>query len=80
MTYVYLIVSGSHPKQRSIGITDDLKQRIHDHNAGRSPQTSKFIPWKLKTYLAFSEKQTAMEFERYLKFGSGNAFAYKRLW
>lgn len=80
MTYVYLIVSESHPKQRYVGITEDLKQRIHDHNAGRSQHTSKYIPWKLVTYLAFSQKQTASAFERYLKSGSGNAFANKRLW
>ena len=80
MTYVYLIVSESNPKQRYIGLTDDLRQRIHDHNAGRSLHTSKFCPWKLVTYLAFSERETAVAFERYLKSGSGNAFANKRLW
>ncbi|MBX7258557.1 MAG: GIY-YIG nuclease family protein [Candidatus Hydrogenedentes bacterium] len=80
MTYVYLLISESHPKQRHIGLTDDLKQRIHGHNAGPSPHTSKFCPWKLVTYVAFSEKQNAVGFERYLKSSSGNAFANKRLW
>jgi hypothetical protein len=32
------------------------------------------------TYVAFSDEQKAEAFERYLKSGSGHAFATKRLW
>jgi len=32
------------------------------------------------TYVAFSDKQKANVFERYLKSGSGHAFASQRLW
>jgi putative endonuclease len=32
------------------------------------------------TYVAFSDEQQAGMFERYLKSGSGHAFAKKRLW
>ena len=45
-----------------------------------SPHTSKFCPWKLVTYLAYSSKAKAMAFERYLKTHSGKALANKRLW
>jgi hypothetical protein len=38
-----------------------------------------FEPWGLVTYIAFSDEQKAMEFERYLKSASGRAFANKRL-
>jgi len=31
------------------------------------------------TYIAFSDEQKAIEFERYLKSASGRAFANKRL-
>jgi hypothetical protein len=34
----------------------------------------------LITYLAFSDKELALSFERYLKGGSGHAFANHRLW
>jgi predicted GIY-YIG superfamily endonuclease len=78
--YVYLILSISHPNQRYIGITSDLKGRLKAHNEGRSPHTSKYKPWILVTYLAFSEESKAVEFEGYLKSGSGHAFANKRLW
>jgi len=80
MHYIYLIKSTSHPSQRYIGITSDLKNRLKAHNEGRSPHTSKYKPWVLITYLAFSEESKAVEFERYLKSGSGHAFANKRLW
>jgi putative endonuclease len=38
------------------------------------------VPWRLVTYVAFSDRAKAEEFERYLKSGSGHAFANKRLW
>lgn len=61
-------------------MTADLKQRLQQHNAGQSAHTSKFKPWRLETYIAFSERQKAEALERYLKSGSGHAFADKRLW
>ena len=80
MWYVYLLQSEKFPDQRYVGITADLKKRLPDHNAGKSPHTSKYTPWKLVTYVAFSEEQKAKTFELYLKSGSGHAFARKRLW
>jgi predicted GIY-YIG superfamily endonuclease len=79
MYYVYVIRSLSDSEQTYIGAAADLNQRIADHNAGKSAHTSKFVPWELEFYVAFPEKQTAYEFEKYLKFHSGRAFAQKRL-
>lgn len=75
MHYVYILVSESFPEQRYIGQTDDLKARIVKHNEGGSTHTAKFKPWKLDCYFAFSTEVKAIEFERYLKTGSGRAFA-----
>jgi putative endonuclease len=80
MFYVYLLESLSMPGQRYVGFTTDLKRRFDDHNAGKSPHTAKFKPWRLVTYIAFSDRANAESFERYLKSGSGHAFAKKRLW
>jgi putative endonuclease len=74
MTYVYVLESAHDPRQRYVGLTPDLKHRFADHNAGRSPHTRKHKPWNLITYTAFADKNTAVEFERYLKTGSGRAF------
>jgi predicted GIY-YIG superfamily endonuclease len=61
-------------------MTSDLQQRFAEHNAGKSPHTSKFTPWRLETYLAFSDQKRAASFESYLKSGSGHAFARRRFW
>jgi predicted GIY-YIG superfamily endonuclease len=44
MNYVWLIRNISDPTQTYIGAPAELKQRIADHNAGKSAHTSKFVP------------------------------------
>jgi putative endonuclease len=78
--YVYLIESLSAHGERYVGMTTDLKQRLREHNQGKSSHTTKFSPWKLTTYIGFTDRGKAEAFERYLKSGSGHAFARKRLW
>ena len=80
MQYVYLLESIRHPERRYVGQTNDLRRRLKDHNDGLSLHTAKFAPWRLITYLAFSDPLKAADFEVYLKSGSGHAFARKRLW
>lgn len=80
MRYVYLLQSIDFADECYVGMTDDLKARLAAHNAGQSPHTSKFKPWRLVTYLAFTDPEKAVAFERYLTAGSGHAFARKRLW
>ena len=64
MKYVYLIQSIPYPNQRYVGVTSDVDKRIIAHNAGQSPHTSKHKPWKLVTYLAFTDSKKALEFEK----------------
>lgn len=80
MHYVYLLESGSTERQRYVGITTDLKRRFAEHNAGKSLHSSKYKPWRLATYVAFSDELKAASFEKYLKSGSGHAFAKRHLW
>lgn len=61
------------------GVTDDLESRLGKHNAGEVSHTSKYKPWRLQTYIAFSDPDRAYAFEQYLKSSSGRAFAKKRL-
>jgi predicted GIY-YIG superfamily endonuclease len=67
MKYVYILQCVAEPDRYYVGIADDLKTRLSDHNAGRSPHTSKHRPWRINTYLAFSDPERATAFERYLK-------------
>ena len=80
MRHVYLIRSISHPLQRYTGLTDDVAGRLAKHNEGGSPHTSKYKPWELVASISFSDDEKAAAFERYLKSGSGRAFANKHLW
>jgi len=75
--YVYLLRSEPDPRQYYVGSTSDLKNRFAEHNRGDSIHTAKFRPWKLRVYFAFHEKKQAIAFERYLKTGSGRAFAMR---
>jgi predicted GIY-YIG superfamily endonuclease len=77
--YVYILQSLADPDRHYTGFTEDLKQRVDHHNAGSVPHTAKFRPWKLQTAIAFTDRQKALDFERYLKSGSGRAFARKHL-
>ncbi len=79
MWYVYVIRSTSHADQEYTGASADLKQRLVDHNAGKSAHTAKFKPWELVWYCAFPDKYKALAFEKYLQSHSGRAFAKKRL-
>ena len=80
MHYVYLLESDADPTKRYVGFTDDLKQRLADHNSGKSVHTSRHRPWKLVVYLAFAAREKALAFERYIKVGSGHAFARRHFW
>jgi putative endonuclease len=80
MHYVYLLQSKSSPKQRYVGLTSNLKDRLAEHDAGKSTHTAKISTLALVTCVAFSDMRKAEAFERYLKSGSGHAFANKRLW
>jgi putative endonuclease len=77
LKYVYLIQSISQPKQRYIGITSDPGKRLTEHSTGKSPHTSKYAPWKPAVTIRFEDDAKAFEFEKYLKTGSGRAFANK---
>jgi predicted GIY-YIG superfamily endonuclease len=79
MHYVYILRSETDEDRYYTGLTDDLRKRLETHNAGRVPHTAKWKPWHLKTYVAFSNRTRAADFEQYLKSSSGRAFVKKRL-
>jgi predicted GIY-YIG superfamily endonuclease len=80
MYYVYLLRSIKNSSKTYIGFTTNIEQRLETHNSGGSIHTKKDRPWKLVMYLAFDSEEKALDFERYIKIGSGHAFAKKRFW
>lgn len=79
MYYAYILRSEKFPNQTYIGSTGDLRNRLTEHNSGKSTHTNKFKPWELVAYVALPERHLAEELERYLKSGSGRAFAKRHL-
>lgn len=79
MYYVYIIKSINNQNEFYTWFTENLKQRIEEHNSWKSKHTQKFKPWELVQYSSFKDKKLALNFEKYLKSGSGIAFRNKRL-
>ena len=79
MKYVYILQSVADTERFYTGITDDLRARLSTHNSGSVTHTAKYRPWRIKSYVAFSDDDRALAFEKYLKSGSGRAFAKKHL-
>jgi len=77
--YVYILQSESSPEHFYAGLTEDLHSRLKKHNSGEVMATLTNRPWRIKTAIAFTDKERATQFERYLKTASGRAFAKKRL-
>jgi predicted GIY-YIG superfamily endonuclease len=61
------------------GVTSHVASRVRAHNAGLRAATAAARPWTLDLVIAFPDEQRALAFERYLKSGSGVAFAKRHL-
>jgi putative endonuclease len=63
-----------------VGCTNDIEDRMKRHNSGQVYYTSSRLPFQLVYKSIFFDKYKAYDFEKYLKSGSGRAFAKKRLY
>ena len=79
MYFVYILISKKDSRRYYIGFTDNLDERINKHNTGQTYYAGRYAPWELSSYIFFQKKERALEFERYLKSGSGFAFLKKHL-
>jgi predicted GIY-YIG superfamily endonuclease len=62
-----------------VGCTNEINDRLSRHEKGDIKYTSSRLPIKVVHQSVFFDKYKAYEFEKYLKSGSGRAFAIKRL-
>jgi putative endonuclease len=74
-TIVYILRSDRNPQRHYTGVTSDVRTRLACHNAGENTHTARDRPWRLIVAIEFAAEQAALRFERYLKSGSGRAFA-----
>ena len=73
--FVYVLRNADQNPKFYVGLSSDVDARLADHNMGRCPHTASRRPWQLPVVLEFSDEKRAIRFERYLKSGSGRAFA-----
>jgi len=78
MFYVYILQSLKDNSYYT-GLTTDLEERLIKHSSNSVKYSSTKSPFKLIWHCAFEDKYKAAAFEKYLKSGSGFAFARKRL-
>jgi len=77
MFYVYLLQSDV-DSTFYVGFTENLEQRLKQHNNGESKYTSRKIPWKLVYFENFETKSEALKRELFLKKQRNKEF-YQRL-
>ena len=79
MRIVYVLRSIPKPARYYTGLTSDVMRRLEIHNSGGSRHTMMDRPWRLVAFIEFTEESSAVQFEQYLKSGSGRAFAKRHL-
>ena len=77
--FVYVLKNGEVPPQYYTGLTSDVMKRHAEHDAGSCTHTAKHRPWAVDVVIEFADERRAVAFERYLKSGSGVAFANRHL-
>jgi predicted GIY-YIG superfamily endonuclease len=73
--FVYVLKNEQPVPRFYVGLTADVSQRLQEHNAGHCPHTAPHRPWHRHLVCEFADQERAIRFERYLKSGSGRAFA-----
>ena len=77
MYYVYVLKCSN--ETLYVGYTNNLEKRIKRHNTKQVLATKNRTPVEITTYIAFQNKYSAYNFEKYLKSGSGRSFLKRHL-
>lgn len=73
--FVYILRSDVNPSRHYVGVTSDVRRRLEKHNHAPNGYTVHSRPWSLVVSMEFGPQAAALNFEKYLKSGSGRAFA-----
>jgi len=77
--FVYVLRNHEIPPKYYTGLISDVARRVAAHNTYRCSHTADHGPWSLDVAIEFADERRAVAFERYLKSGSGVAFAQRHL-
>ena len=75
--FVYVLKTKNGPTRYYTGLTSNVAARLAAHNAGECSYTARLAPWIVDVVIEFPNEQRALAFEKYLKTGSGVAFAVR---
>ena len=78
MVTVYVLkslINGKH----YVGMTEDLGNRLKEHNSGKSKFTSAFLPWEIIYIEETKDFKEGRVREKYLKTAGGKNFMRKKL-
>lgn len=78
-TCVYVLRSLVDRSRCYTGVTSNWRLRLHAHNDGQCSHTVRYRPWEVDVVIQFTDEHRALAFERYLKWGSGCAYAKRHL-
>ena len=71
--YVYILRSLADGR-RYIGLTNDARRRLQEHNGGHTISTRGRRPFVIDHVEEFDDRNTAREREKYLKSGAGRRY------
>jgi len=77
--FVYILKNLEQPPRYYTGLTSDIRERLAYHNQDNQQHTARYRPWQVDVLIEFADQDRAARFERYLKSGSGCAFALRHL-
>lgn len=62
-----------------VGFTNNIKERLRQHNSGQNYFTKRYMPWRLIYKEEFEKREEAIKREKYLKSASGRRIVLKKL-
>jgi putative endonuclease len=77
--FVYVLKNDEVAPRYYTGVTASVARRQAEHDSGQCTHTAKYRPWSIDLVVEFTDERRAVAFERYLKSGSGVAFAKRHL-
>lgn len=73
--FVYVLQSVQQPGRQFVESAANVPMRLAAHNAGYSPLTVSYRPWRLVAVVQFATEGAATKFEKFLKTSAGRALA-----
>lgn len=75
--FIVYVLRSKIAKKSYVGITDNLRRRLEEHNLGKSFYTKRYKPWEMIYKEQFENREEARRREKYLKSAAGRRFLKK---